>query len=386
MSRLVRSALVLLILSVAGPLSAEDRVFREGRHGGGELKYVNGVPVVFLEGTPEEIGRQESALVLGTVRPMFGLPRKIIGAREAAFGWPVITGLAHGMVARSPERYRREIEAAAEASGLTPDEKDAFVVANAMIELRRIGGCSAVMIEPARSETGGMLFGRNFDFPAFGKLDALGLVSVVKPEGKKAFAAVGFPALVGVVSGMNEDGLAVATLDVYDSNDGSPMFDPLGTPLSLTYRRILEECATVDEAEKLLSGLRHTTWMNLAACDTNRAVVFEITPKGIVTRSAGGSPLVCTNHFRTDGLCTSKECRRFDAITGIVGEKAEAGLADVRKALHAAHQDDFTIQSMVFEPEPRVLHVALGKPPVTAGPAVRLDLKPLFARQATASR
>ena len=80
------------------------------------------------------------------------------------------------------------------------------------------------------------------------------------------------------------------------------------------------------------------------------------------------------------GLCTSKECERFAAITTVAGETDRLGLADVRRALHAAHQGEATLQSMVFEPESLRLHVALGEPPVTALPAVALDVKSLLGR------
>lgn len=388
MPRLVSGSLLFALACafVTPARAAEERTFAQAKSGKGELRYVEGVPVLFLEGNPEEIGKQAGTLVGPATKPLLGLPRQILADRESVVGWTVVATLAEGLVNHAPVRYRREIDAACKAAELTPDERNAYLVANAMVELRRMGGCSAVLVEPDRSATGQMLFGRNFDFPTFGRLDKLGLVSVVRPAGKKAFVSVGFPALTGVVSGMNEDGLAVATLDVYSSKDASPMFDPLGVPLALTYRQVLEECSTVGEAEALLKSIRHTTWMNLAACDTKRAVVFEITPKGVVTRAAEQAPLVCTNHFRSPQLCTSKTCGRFDAITATVGGKERVGLPDVQKALHAANQGDLTIQSMIFEPEGRVLHVALGSPPVTARPMTRLDLKPLLRQAASDGR
>ena len=72
--------------------------------------------------------------------------------------------------------------------------------------------------------------------------------------------------------------MAVATLDVYRSADKSRKFDPTGTPLAFVFRRILEECTTVDEAEQLLKSEHATTWMNLVVCDRDDAAVFEITP------------------------------------------------------------------------------------------------------------
>ena len=47
-------ALVLLAL----PALAADRRFPEAKSGKGELKYVNGIPVLTVEGTPEEICRR----------------------------------------------------------------------------------------------------------------------------------------------------------------------------------------------------------------------------------------------------------------------------------------------------------------------------------------
>jgi hypothetical protein len=365
-------------------LSAEERTYREGSHGRGELRYVEGVPVMTLEGTPQDIAEQEAALSIGVVRPLLGMPKQILQEQgsTANVGWPIIAGLAKGMLSRAPERYRQEIDAAAKAAHLTQDETDALIVANVMVELRRIGGCSALIVEPTHSAAGEMLFGRNFDFPTFGQLDRLGIVMVVRPQGHNAFVSVGFPGLTGVVSGMNEKGLAIATLDVYSSNDDSPMFDPLGVPLALTYRQVLEECGTVEEAEKLLKQTHHTTWMNLAACDAHRAVVFEITPRQVVARSPEKGALVCANSFRSEALRTQEKGWRFEAIEQMAHERPKLERTDVQHALHAANQGDMTIQTMIFEPETRVLNIALGKPPVSALPMTRIELKPYFQAKA----
>ena len=42
--------------------AAEKLPFQEGRFEKGELKYVHHLPVLSVEGTPEEMGRQEAAL------------------------------------------------------------------------------------------------------------------------------------------------------------------------------------------------------------------------------------------------------------------------------------------------------------------------------------
>jgi isopenicillin-N N-acyltransferase-like protein len=188
-----------------------------------------------------------------------------------------------------------------------------------------------------------------------------------------------------VVSGMNDAGLAIATLDVYRSADGSSRFDPTGTPLALVFRRILEECTTVAEAEALLRAEHATTWMNLAVCDTEGAAVFEITPAHIGRRDAENGVLPCTNHFRTEGLAVENRCWRYPRLAA-AAEQPPLEISQVREYLHAATQDEFTLQTMVFEPRKLTLHLAVGLPPTSDDVLVRIPLAPLFAaKPATAS-
>ena len=105
------------------------------------------------------------------------------------------------------------------------------------------------------------------------------LVTVYRPTGKHAFASVGFPGLVGVLSGMNDAGLCVAVLEVYDAKDGEPHFNPKGIPYAMCHRRLLEECTTIAEAKKLLERMPRTSLLNLAVADRTGTAVFEVTPK-----------------------------------------------------------------------------------------------------------
>ncbi len=363
---------LLLCLFPAAVRADEEFRFTEGKHKQGELKYVDGLPVLLVQGTPEEIGEQMGTLVGQVVKPMHGLPKEILRQHGLGALWPVIVATSRRLVTRAPKEYQREIEAGAKAA--VGVDSDVLYVANAMIELRRLGGCSALLVEPARSATGEMLFGRNFDFDPMGVLHKYSLVIVCRPNDKHAFVSVAFPGLTGVVSGMNDEGLALATLDVYSSRDGSSMFSADGVPLSLTYRRVLEECKNVEEAGKLLAAAKHTTWMNLAVCDRERAVIFEITPKQVVVRNADRNLLACTNHFRTEELSTGQGCGRYQRLERY--QKLEkVSLKDVAGALHAVNQGHWTLQSMVFEPKSLRLHLAIGRGPVSARPLMSLDLQ-----------
>ena len=123
----------------------------------------------------------------------------------------------------------------------TEEELDALIVANVVMELQEFGGCSSLLVEPPRSATGVTLFGRNADYPPRGVLDRYGLMTIFRPKGKHAFASIGLPGLGGVMSGMNDAGLALATHSAGGSRDNGPALNPLGTPLYTTFRQILEE-------------------------------------------------------------------------------------------------------------------------------------------------
>ena len=65
-----------------------------------------------------------------------------------------------------------------------------------------------------RSTDGKPLFGRNLDFNPHGFLDKFGLIVVYRQDGKRPFASVTYPGVVGVVTGMNDAGLTLAVHEV----------------------------------------------------------------------------------------------------------------------------------------------------------------------------
>jgi hypothetical protein len=375
-------AVVASGLAATGVASATgaQRMFQEAAAEGGELRYIHGIPVLFLEGEPEQMGRQQAALVLDVARRNSHLPKTILGQYGGGFLWPLVVGYSRALMKDAPQRYERELHGALAKAKYKQDEIDSLTVANSLIELRCFDLCSAFLVEPERSASHEMLFGRNLDIPSYGCLDRMVLVVVCRPAKRHAFASVTWPGFIGVLSGMNDAGLAVGCLDSGPAKDDSPAFC-LGTPLSLTFRRILEECGSIEEAQKLLAAAKRTRCMNLAVCDRQRAVVFEITPKSVVARRAEEHLLACTNHFRTPELSLSKQCWRYRALQGCWEKSQPFTWHDVAAALHKVNLGQETTQSMIFEPRPLRLRLAIGKPPVSGGPFVSLELATLFQRR-----
>lgn len=367
-------ALVVGLLISARANAAEPFRYTPAKNGSGELKLIDGLPVLIATGTPDELGQQIGALSAPALQSLFAHQKKLangFGLTEAKMVWSTAGSI---MLPRFPANQRQELDGIAKASRM---DSDLLVFANVMYDWSRLGGCAAQMVEPARSSTGGMLFGRDFDFPTFGFLDQYSLVVIYRARGKHAFASVTFPGLVGCVSGINDSGLCLAELEVHSSKDAAPGFDPAGTPVEMCFRQMLEECATLDEAEKLLRSLKPSTMCNLAICDRNTAAVLEITPLHIVRRPAVDSVCSCTNHFRSADLATTTRCWRYDKLELVRG-KAKLGLDDMAKQMNAVSQGRLTIQTMIFEPSAMALHLSFGPAPSSARPLKKIDLAALF--------
>ena len=359
--------------------AAESLPFQEGRFEEGELKYVNRLPVLSVGGTPEEMGRQEAALTGAVVKVLAPYPQQLMILGGHGQAWDKCVETARTLMSHATQAHRDELQSFAAKAGIS---LDLLTVANTIMDLHRGGfACSSLMIEPSKSRTGGTLFGRNLDFYSLGVLDRYGLITIHRPKGKHAFATIGFPGLTGCISGMNDAGLAMAVHEVRAAADGAPLLNSKGMPYALAFRRILEECKTIEEAEKLLRGGERSTIVSLAVCDRQSSGVLEITPRNVVLRRGSDGICVNTNHFRSAPLCLWTVCPRYVLLSKAAAIE-KLGVADVFQKLDEVNMGPRTVQTMVFEPGPLLLHVAMGRCPATKGPLEELDLKPFFASAA----
>jgi isopenicillin-N N-acyltransferase-like protein len=195
---------------------------------------------------------------------------------------------------------------------------------------------------------------------------------------------VGFPGLIGCLSGLNDRGLAVAVLEVPQARLGEKRFDAAGTPYALCYRRLLEECSTIQEAYDLLTRMKRTGLSNLAIADREGVAAFEITPERVVVRRGQHGTCACTNHFCSDELRAPvtfnhfATCDRYQTLCKVGELQRKLAPSDLQVGLHEACLQALTLQTMVFESQSLRLHLAAGSIPASAGAMKIVDLAPLF--------
>jgi hypothetical protein len=368
-------ALVLCLVPTASTRAGEESRYEDGKHGKGELKHINGLPVLIVQGTPEEMGEQAAVLTAKPLQTLISFPKELVKKSGKEAAWPIILLAARNMEPQFPEDHLKELNAAAKEAKI---EHDMALIGNTFPDISKSARCSSLIVGKERSATGGPLFGRNLDYATLGTLQEYSLVTVYRPKGKHAFASIGFPGMIGCLSGMNDAGLALAVHEVNRSKDESPKLDTGGVPYTLAFRRLLEECTTVAEAEKMLRDMKRTTMLNLAICDNKGGAIFEITTKSVVVRSPEDSVCTCTNHFCSKELGVGVRCERLPKLDASRSAKEKLKLSDVANYLDAVNQGDATLQTMVFEPAALKLHLAIGKCPSSALPLKELELAPLF--------
>lgn len=369
-----------LVLLAPGVRADGPKTFPDATHKGGQMRHVDGVPVLTVKGSPKEVGEQFGVLAVKNAPDLPGLNAAF--RKETGLDGPrayVVRKAARSLRPNFPPDHLAEVEAAAAASG---SEEDLLLFANTAADLTSGLGCSTLVVGPGRSATGGPLFGRNFDWLPTPGITEHTLIAVYKVDGKRPFAAVIVTPMTGILSGMNDAGLCVTINEIsLKKSKDAAAFNWKGTPLLLMYRRVLEECATVAEAEKLVRGMERTSSTCMTLCDKQDGAVFEITPKSVEVRKPENEVVCCTNHFRSDPLSVTKTCWRFDKLAPLTQQDAAAAkfaVKDVFARLDDVHQGKATLQAMVFEPRERVLHFAYGDGHATKKEPHRLDVGKLL--------
>jgi isopenicillin-N N-acyltransferase like protein len=337
-----------------------------------KLIHIEQAPVLVISGTAIEIGEQEAELAGKQARELLAYAPALIKQVAGEKGWQHHQAMSVRLVKNSAERHQQELAAFCNKLKLTPEQIEA---SQTLYDTMNAFGCSSLLIPPEKSATKEILFGRNLDYATFGLLHKYNLVKVYRPQGKFAFVSIGFPGCLGVVSGMNEHGLALALHEVRSANDGSLPFSQEGVPTMLLLRELLEECRTVADAQKMLEKSKRTTSFTLPICDPTTCAVLEVTVNTVGYRTNPGL-VVCTNHFRCKELSHGKGCQRYEKLER--DAKQPFTVDSVTKKLAEVNQGNATFQSMVFEPKSQAVYVSLLTLPSSNGTFTKIDLQPYW--------
>ncbi|PKA83235.1 acyl-CoA:6-aminopenicillanic acid acyl transferase [Ulvibacter sp. MAR_2010_11] len=159
-------------------------------------------------------------------------------------------------------------------------------------------GCTSFAVWDDKTEDGNLLLARNFDFYAGDAFAEEKIIAFVNPSEGYPFMSVTWGGMIGVVSGINNQGL---TVTINAAKSKIPLIAK--TPISIVTREILQYASTIEEAVAIAK--KREVFVSEAilvgSAKDKRAVSIEVAPNNFgVYDVANSSELICSNHFQSD--------------------------------------------------------------------------------------
>ncbi|KXO00405.1 acyl-CoA:6-aminopenicillanic acid acyl-transferase [Aequorivita aquimaris] len=263
-------------------------------------------------------------------------------------------------------------------------------------------GCSSFAVWGDKTVDGELLIGRNFDFYAGDDFAKEKIIAFVNPSEGHKFMSVTWGGMMGVVSGMNDQGL---TVTINAGKSEIPLVAK--TPISIVTREILQYASNIDEA--IAIAKKREVFVSEAifvgSAKDKKAAIIEVAPDNFgVYEVENTDELICSNHFQSEAykndernlkwIEESHSMYRFERMEELISENKKLNVADAVAILrNKKGLDDKEIgfgnekalnqllahHGIVFKPES--LEVWVSSNPYQLGEFVEYDLDEVFANR-----
>jgi len=267
-----------------------------------------------------------------------------------------------------------------------------------------LAGCTSFAAWGDCSSDSQLIVGRNFDFYVGDDFARNKLVNFYVPDKGYKFVSIGWAGMVGVLSGMNDQGLCITI----NAAKGDIPFSS-ATPVSILAREILQYASTIEEAYTIAQ--KYKTFISesflVASALDGHAVIIEKTPSQMDICISTNQYIVCANHFQSPSLASNTinqenistsdsfyRYLRMDELiknhTMVDGRKiSPKDAADILRDYRGLHDEDIGLgntkcinqfichHSVIFKPSEKLLWISTR--PWQMGEYVCYDLKEIFA-------
>ena len=272
LTRFVSVSLSALSEKVApiGPATGDRHLV--GTSGKGRLERHDGTRVLFLEGTPEEMGAQQGTLLKTEIKDLVNRILYGVGVGSSFTKGRWFFGEIEEAQSRIhpfiDPRYLAEMDAIALATG---HEKEEIRLANFFPELFH---CSGFALFGDATVGGKMYHGRILDYLRGMGLEQNAVVIVSKPEKGNAWVNISYAGFIGSVTAMNEKHVAIGEM----GGRGEGNWD--GKPMAQLVREVMEKASTLEEAVAIMRKGPRTCeyYYVISDAKTKTAVGIAATP------------------------------------------------------------------------------------------------------------
>ncbi|HOX03182.1 MAG TPA: C45 family autoproteolytic acyltransferase/hydrolase [Candidatus Paceibacterota bacterium] len=343
------SILSLKPIPALGPATGTRRLL--AAEGEGRLEDHDGTKVLFLKGTPEEMGRQHGVLLRREARNLvdrilYGVG---VGSSFEKGRWFLgeIEEAQRRLAPFLDERHLREMDALADAAHLDREE---VRLANLFPELFH---CSGFALFGRATAGGRMYHGRILDYMRGIGLEPNAVVIVHQPEVGHAWVNVSYGGFVGSVTAMNERRISLGEM----GGRGEGQWD--GKPMSLLVREVMEKASTLEEGIEIMRRGPRTCEYYYVMADGNskRAAGIAATPGSFEVIGPGQAHPRLPHAIEDAVLLSAGD--RYEKLVERVRERY--GSIDAQAALRLMERPvamKSNIHSALFAPETLDLWVA----------------------------
>ena len=403
-----------LLLVLPNPLPPTEAVF-------GRMETVGDVRIVHVFGTADQMGYAHGYLVgedfvVGMQELFGGMPPAAIAMLEFMRSWTPLIQISDAQRTEMKAVYRGMLGRLGRKSMTLPgtdrvlDETDLLMWNG--YDMFRAVGCSGFTAWGSQTENGEVITARNLDLGIFSPRWASNQIVLVRhPTEGKATACVTPAGLVGIMTGINEDGVCGF---LHDGNgpEMNAVLEP-ERPVMFAIRDILEQADVANafvtaEAElKKQCPFPYSYMVRIVAprSDTNTAApacVYRIDAEGFGRNAAEPNLAITTNHYLNANNLTptaflDNSTNRYGKIQSIChqdtntdrGFVTDATAWAALRSVGADHLMMKTLHAVVIKPKSGEFQVSVAvmdktgfiscatdRPPVTLTRAQLFDVPP----------
>lgn len=171
-------------------------------------------------------------------------------------------------------------------------------IGHAISDLAMVG-CTSFSVRGTQTVDGSLIHGRNFDFYVGDRFAEDKIIAFYAPDKGHRFVMIVWGGFVGVVSGMNDQGL---TLTMNAAKSDIPYSS--AEPISLIAREILQYAETIEEAYTIAKKRKAfvSEAFMVSSQKDNETAIIEITPKGTALFRPGTERIIGPNHFQSEAF------------------------------------------------------------------------------------
>ncbi|SRX52971.1 C45 family peptidase [Aequorivita sp. CIP111184] len=378
------------------------------------LKNKKGQWELYVEGNPLQIGEITGSLTQDLMQKQeaifFNKVENLVPSKTQQYLLrKFLAWYNRKMYLHIPEEYKTEIYGLSQFSSSNFSEigepylrllylHGAHDIGHALQDLMLVG-CSAFAVWGDKTADGELLIGRNFDFYAGDDFAKEKIIAFVNPSEGHKFMSVTWGGMIGVVSGMNDQGLTVTI------NAGKSEIPFVAkTPISIVTREILQYASTIEEAVAI--ARKREVFVSEAifvgSAKDKKAAIIEVAPDNFgVYEVENTDELICSNHFQSETykndernlkwIAESHSMYRFERMEELISEEDKLNVPDAVAVLRnkqglnnkeigfgneKALNQLLAHHGIVFKPESRKVWVSSN--PYQLGEFVEYDLNDIF--------